>query len=166
MTQKRPASYSIDNFPPDIIQGIGEIMARWGYLQLQLGVIVRVALALRKDAGRVVTVGAEVGALCGMIRTLTHSDHWIKDASIRRDLEALAEDVRKQSADRNDYAHGVFGQGAEPGTFVRHLMRKPQHRIAPEEEPITAESLKKISDEARELWIRAQDITQRLKGRK
>ena len=162
-----PAKFGIDELPPEILAGIGRIVAWWGYLQFQLGVIIREATKLRKETGRVLTVGPEIGVLCNIIRTITFSDYWIKDDAIRSDLQKLGEDVRKKSDNRNDYAHGVFGyKGDNPKVFVRHLMRLPSHRIVPDEEPITPESLKKFSDEARALWVRAQEITHKLKALK
>lgn len=153
----------IDEFPQEILAGIGEIVARWGYLQWQLAAIIREITNLPKDSGRVLTIGPELGVLCNIIKTLTHSDHWIKDDAIRADLKKLAKDVREKAEHRNDYAHGIFGLGDKPNTFVRILVTSSAHRIKPDEEVITPDSLKKLADEAHQLWVRAQDITIRWK---
>jgi hypothetical protein len=165
MKTVKVARYNIDGFPPEIARGIGEIIARWGYLQLQLGVIVRVALGMRKDAGRVVTGGANISELCRMLNTLAYSDHWVKDEDVRLRMKALAKHVQRKSSDRNDYAHGVFGDGDQPGVFVRHLMKDPEHRIRPAVQVITPAALQTVSNDARELWMRAEYITLKLKGR-
>ncbi len=167
MAANAPMKYSVDDLTPDILAGIGKIIAWWGYLQLQLGVIIREVTNVRKETGYVLTIGPDLNVLCTMIKTLTHSDHWIKDAGLRNDLAKFGKDVRDKSDHRNDYAHGVFGyQGDNPRIFVRHLFKSPPHRITPGTEPITPASLGKISDEARDLWLRAQDITHRLKALK
>jgi hypothetical protein len=155
---------AIDQFPQDVLAGIGEIVARWGYLHFQLGVIVREVCKLPSDIGRVLTLGPELGVLCNMISTLTSSDHWIKDAGIRADLKKLGGDVRDASKHRNNYAHGVFGLGSKPGTYIRFLVASNEHRISPGEEEITPASLKAIALQADQLWDRAQDITHRLKA--
>lgn len=157
-------THPIDEIPPDTFAEIGKIVAWWGYLQFQLGAIIREISNLPKDTGRVLTVGPDLSVLCNIIRTFTKSDHWIKDENIRADLEKLAKDVRDKSSDRNDYAHGVFGYGENPNEFVRFLMKQPEHRIKPYAEPLKVDDLKKIANDARGLWIRAQDITERLKS--
>lgn len=159
-------THPIDEIPQAILAGIGEVVARWGYLQFQLGVIIREISSLPKDTGRVLTVGPDLSVLCNIIRTFTASNHWIKDEKIRADLKNLADDVREKSSDRNDYAHGVFGFGENPNEFVRLLMKQPKHRIKPASEPLKVEDLKRIADDARNLWIRAQEITNKLKSSK
>jgi hypothetical protein len=97
-----------------------------------------------------------LGVLCTMIATLTSSDHWIKEASIRNDLKKLGSDVRDASKHRNDYAHGVFALGSRSGTFVRLLLMSGAHRLKPGEEEITVASLKAVASQAEHLWDRAQ----------
>lgn len=160
-----PKIYAVDDLPTDILAGIGKIIAWWGYLQFQLGVIIRVATKLSRDTGNVLTIGPDLSALCRIINTLADSDHWIKDENIRKDLSKLAKDVRDKSTKRNDYAHGVFGfSDNDQKVLVRHLFKKPQHKITPGTEKLTQHDLQIVIDEARDLWIRAQDLTHRLKA--
>ena len=162
---KRKPKYLIDDLPPDILAGIGLIIAWWGYLQLQLGVIIREAAKLEVETGFALTIGPDVVDLCKMIQSLAGTDHWIKDPVLRADMEKLRKDVLNKSSHRNEYAHGTFGySGEDPKRYVRHLFSTPAQRIQPGEEPMTPESLTLISDEARALWQRAQDITHRLKA--
>lgn len=74
-----PSNFDVDRLPADILSGIGLIIGWWGYLQFQLGVIIRKAMKLQDDTGRVLTYGPDLKVLCNIIDTLTHSDHWIKD---------------------------------------------------------------------------------------
>jgi hypothetical protein len=156
--------FAIDELTPEILSGIGEIVARWGYLQHQLGVIIRVALGLKKDVGRVLTVGMELGVLCGVLRTLSKTDRWVKDEKTRNDIKKLANDIQEAAEHRNNYAHGVFGYTEEsPTQFVRFLFKQAEHRVTPDIEIITPTSLKVFATEARNLWVRAQELTHRLK---
>jgi hypothetical protein len=155
----------VDKLSDDILRGIGDIITRWGYLQFQLGVIIRVALRLKKATGRVLTIGMEVGVLCGVLRTISKTDRWIKDKTIRAQIKTLANDVQNAVENRNNYAHGVFGAYTDesPQRFARLLVRQAEHRVNPEWEVITPDSLKEIALEARGLWARAQELTDKLK---
>jgi len=166
---KPPGGFSVDDVPHDTVRQIGLLIGWWGYLQMQLGVVIREAIKVKRDTGRVITIGRDisVATLCDMIRHLVASDRWIQDATLRADADILRKAVLKATSNRNDYAHGVFGTDDEkPGVFVRHLLKDPVHKTSPGTEEITAESVGKLVQEARLLWLRAQDITQRLKGRK
>jgi hypothetical protein len=146
-----PSEFDIDRLPPEIFSGIGRLIAWWGYLQFELGVIIREVTKLPEDTGRVLIIGAQLGVLCSTARTLTRSDRWIKDGNIRRDLIKLVGDVEKRAEKRNDYAHGVFDYDKDNNVFVLHLFTRSAHRENPVSQPIDAESLEALSDEARDL---------------
>jgi|GEM_PF-4579971 len=158
-------SFAIDDLPGEILSGIGEIIARWGYLEFQLGVIVREIAELPKDTGRVLTIGPGLSSLCGMLRTFASSDNWIADESLRSKINKLVKDVQDKVPHRNNYAHGVFGfkKEGDEKVFVRHLMRGPSHSVAPDVEVVTQGNLKDLAQEAQDLWERAQEITTKLK---
>lgn len=158
-----PSKFDIDRLPADILSGIDLIIGWWGYLQFQLGVIIRKAMKLHNDTGRVLTYGPDLKVLCNIIGTLTHSDHWIKDKGIRDDLKKLIKDVRDNSEKRNDYAHGMFGYDEKKNVFIRHLLKTPAHRATPGTEEMTVDTLGEASDQARDLWIRAHGIRGRLR---
>jgi hypothetical protein len=156
---------AMDEMPQELLAGIGEIIARWGYLHFQVGVVVReVAQIADKKTGRVLTFGPELGVLCNQLLTMTKTDHWVKDATLRKEIETFAKNVQDAASHRNDYAHGIFGFGEKPGTFVRFLMKAPSHRISPETEELTVQRLAELAKEAAELWLRAQHLTVRLKA--
>ena len=162
-------SFSVSELPAKLLAGIGEIVARWGYLEFQLGVVVREIAGMPKGTGRVVTIGLGLGVLCRMVSNFSSTDHWIKDKKLREDLAKLAKDIRKCAPHRNEYAHGVFGTSQVMGgskKFVRHLMGGSVYSATPDVEEITEESLASVPGEAKELWERAQDATQKLKAAK
>jgi len=155
-----------DEIPPELYAGIGEIIARWGYLQFQLGVIIRVSLGLKKDVGRMLTARMEVWQLCDTLKALAKTDQWIKDQALRASVHKLAGDVLNAAQTRNGYAHGVFGYAdEEPRRFGRFLLTDPEHRVNPDFDPMTPETLKADANRARALWDRAQEITRKLKGK-
>ena len=164
-TPAKAKALRVDKLSDDILRGIGDIITRWGYLQFQLGVIIRVALRLKKATGRVLTIGMEVGVLCGVLRTISKTDRWIKDKATRDQIKMLAKDIQIAVENRNNYAHGVFGVDTDksPQRFSRLLVKQAEHRVSPKWEVITPDSLKEIALEARGLWVRAQELTDELK---
>lgn len=166
MAKPVKANFALNELSDDILKGIGQLIAAWGYLQFQLGVIIRVALKLKKDTGRVLTVGMEINVLCGVLRTISKTDHWIKHAGMREAIKKLVKDVQNAVENRNNYAHGVFGYTNEtPRRFARLLMKLAQHRVNPEWDVITPDGLAELAIEAENLVVRAQLITIQLKGR-
>jgi hypothetical protein len=165
LKNKPPPKYAIDDMPREILTGIGEIVCWWGYLQFQLGVIVREAIDIETKDGYLLTLGPAMSSLTAMLVTITSTDHWIKDKQIRDDIDDLTSRIRKRVNHRNDYAHGVFGfSDNTQKTASRHLFSSPAQRLSPGSEPITAQSLAILADEVRGLWDEAQGITRRLKA--
>ncbi len=164
-------TFSGKNLPTEILAGIGGVIAQWSYLAFQLTVILRLGHGLTKESQRALLVGAEVGVLCGQLRTLASTDHWIKNEALRARIDDLAADVRNASTARNDYAHGIFGYligkagQADEEKFIRHVMKKGPDRVRPQVEEVTVESLRKHADKAQALFDRAQAITDQLKGK-
>jgi hypothetical protein len=157
----RPSGFSPDNLTPEILMGIGEIVAHWSYLEFQLGVLLREALNVSMAAERVLIADMHAQPLCRALKTVTLDDTWIKDGKIRDDLRKLAGDVSDSADSRNDVAHGVFGFIVEQDGkhLARYKRRKGMQRIKPEAERVTAESLKEAAEEVRDLGVRAQDLT-------
>jgi len=153
---------AIDTMPVELLAGIGEVVARWGYLQFQLGVIIREACRVDRQTGTLLTQGPTIQSLCASITAIADSEHWLKDAELRADLRKLATRVRNAKDVRNEYAHGVFGFGGTEGVFARYVFDKKGGPMVPE--PITVEGLKRDALKPRELWEEAQRITRRLKA--
>lgn len=153
--------------PQELLAGIGEIVVRWSYIDFQLGVLLREGFNISRKTANALIVGMEIKVLCGVIRTLTLSDEWIKDKALREDIAALGRAVEKKKINRHNYAHGVFSFAMGPNdqlVFARYLLNDKGHRINPRSEKITWESLKELAEEARDLGIRAQDLTVKLKS--
>ena len=171
ITAKPMGRFAASDLPKEILAGIGAIVAQWSYLAFQLTVILRIGFKLSKETQRAILVGTDLGAICGQMRTLAGTDHWIKDKKLRDEIDELAAEVRKKSLTRNEYAHGVFGYlvgkagGADEEQYVRYLMKGPDQRVTPTPQEISAESLEEHLKVPLKLWQRAQELTQKLKGR-
>jgi len=155
--------HAVDLMPQDILAEIGKIIAWWGYIQFQLGVIIREIAEIPKDTGRVLTIGPDIIPLCKMLSTFTENDRWVKEKSLRESIRKFANEVQNKADHRNDYAHGIFGYDDKKRCFVRHLMKTRSNRIQPQIEAIKVEDLKKYSGEARVLWEEAEKIIRALK---
>src|SRR6267378_3293932 len=143
--------YVASTLPDDLLAAIGSVIYKWGRIEYQLSNLIAIGFDLPKETGRALTIGMEVNVMCGVIRTLTFNDHWIKDDALCSEIKILAADVQDKSGDRHDYAHGVMGYNLdEPNTFARYLFKAAAHRIAPSSEKITAEGVRKIAGEANE----------------
>ena len=165
MIKQPPAKFNIEKIDPSILAEIGKIIAWWGYLQFQLGVIIREATISPQDVGYLLTIGSDTADLCKMVKNISKTSRWINDSGIRKDLHKLAGGILAASGHRNEYAHGVFGfSKTGPSNFVRHHLKVVDDKVFLAEEVLTVKTLQIISGEARELWYRAQDITHRLKN--
>src|SRR4051794_18870170 len=60
----------VDSLPVDILAGIGKLLAWWGYLQFQLGVVLREGCNWSKETGRLVTTDSNLRPLTRMLRVL------------------------------------------------------------------------------------------------
>ena len=156
--------YPID-IDPDYYAAIGEIAARWSSLEHRLTVLIREGFKVDKAAGRALTASMNASTLVQTARTLTGFPQWITDASLRKDVKSLVDDVEKRREKRNSYVHGVYGpETAKPGTLYRILMRGGAHILAPDGEPIALPDLQAFAKELRDLQLRGNTLSDRLKA--
>jgi hypothetical protein len=156
---KPPTKYDVDRLPPELLAGIGKIIAWWGYLQFQMGVIIRAATEIDVGVGYLLTIDPDLSRLCDAAVKIANSDRLMAESKLAQDLRKLAGDIKAKAGDRNDFAHGVFGPGkTNPGVFVRHHFKSGRRQ----EEVITVESLEQRWREARAFWMRAQVIKRKL----
>lgn len=157
--------YLADTLDAEGLQAVGDIIVRWSRLEWQLGNLLVVILGIPKDAGRVLTIGMEIGAIIGCLKTVTHNNHWIKSQTLRIEIRQLAKDVRSETEKRHAYAHAVFGIDlAGTNGYARYLFKEPPHRILPESEPLDLVEMRAIAQGAQAFIHRATDLTVRLKA--
>lgn len=142
---------------------VGEIAARWSWLEWQFHAIIRTILGLGKKEGRILTIGMGIKPMSNMIRGL--SMHLIKDARLKSELQRLAKDVAKAKADRDTYVHGVYCHEVDkPEAPHIYHMRSAEERIMPKAEPLPLAKLDAVIANLRDCQQRAQGLTTQLKA--
>lgn len=162
----RPTKFAPHSLSREEFAELGRMVAWWGYVEYQAAVIIRVScFKLSREEQWLLLGGAGIASLSGYLRTLAHSDFWIKDKGITDDIAAFADDVQKAAQKRNDYVHGVFGYvDNNPAQRVRISFRPRHHRTHPDSYPISESILKTLADDAEALWNRAEDLSNRIKA--
>src|SRR3989338_1290612 len=113
--------HAVDIMPEETLAEIGKLILKWGYIQFQLGVIVReIAKIPNKETGRVITHRAGINQLCDMIEIFCKTNHWINDTTLRADINKLIGSVRKsnENNERNKYAHCIVTYDDKLGSIV------------------------------------------------
>jgi hypothetical protein len=148
---------------PEHYLRVGEIAARWSWLEWQFHAIIRTILGLGKKEGRILTIGMGIKPMSNMIRGL--SMQLVKDKKLKLELQRLAKDVAKAKADRDTYVHGVYchPDGKPNHPHIYH-MRSTEERIMPNAEPLPLTKLDAVIGNLRHCQDRAQDLTTRLKA--
>lgn len=144
---------------------IGEIAARWSWLEHRLTVLIREGFRFDKAAARAVMASMNASTLVRTAQTLTSFPDWIKDNSMRTEVAAFAKAVEGQREKRNAYVHGVYGpETTKPGgTIYRILMRSGDQILAPKGTPVTIPQLQAFAKELRDLQERGNQLSNRLK---
>lgn len=162
----RPSGFSGDEIPVEVQTLIGELVTRWSYIDFQLKVIVREGFNISHAAALTMLHGKDAVSLWPIINTLTETDHWIRNEYLKSEIRDVAEQAKKKSVNRNDYAHGVFGfrhKAPNRGPLCRYLHRESHHKVQPEFVPISVADLKPLTEQARDIGILAQNATVHLK---
>lgn len=151
------------DLPADYCACVGEIAARWNWLEHQLGVLVREGFDLDKQEGRVLMNGMPLKVKTSILRVLALK--WITDLVLRDDLRRFATDCQKQNDPRNEHVQGLWVRPAMDPARIGLMVRKPgESNINPEFKPVAIGEMKKIAAELKALQERAQNLTVRMKG--
>jgi hypothetical protein len=161
---KRLPTAVIDTMDPALLAAIGEVVARWGYLEFQLRVVIREACRLSKETGLLITARAPLAQLCSTLATIGKSPIWVADVQTRDAISKLAKGVESRRRARNTFAHAIYGEDPADGSIVQWLFQDPSNK-APTLKPIDVGGVRAEAQHARDLWEEAQAITKTLKGR-
>lgn len=149
---------------------IGELVNRWSYIAYQLKVIIRVSLSLTRATQNLLLHGRDLRNLCELTRQIAQAgDLWVPDVSLREEMEKLSKAISDGSANRNDYAHGIFAiprKGDQAGAFSRLLYQRLEHKLKPGWQPTSIKDIEPLIKKAQRLGVRAQNVTVRLKDLK
>lgn len=151
------------DLPPEYYASIGEIAARWSWMEWQLHVIIRVILKLDKKQGRILSIGMAVKPMANMIRGL--SLRWVPDAKLKNDLQNFIKAVMKFKKTRDELVHGVYViPENEPMSICLYRIRSAEERILPPAERIRADQIKAAASHLHDLQTQAVALTRRLKA--
>jgi len=152
------------NLPADYCACVGEIAARWNWLEHQLSVLIREGFDLDKQEGRVLVNGMPHRVKTQILRVLALK--WIKDLGLRDDLRRFAADCQKQSDPRSEYVHGLWVHPAADPKRIGLMAVKPGDTASsnPEFRPVQIADMQKIATDLKALQERATSLTARMKG--
>ena len=143
---------------------IGEIAARWSWLEHRLGVLIREGFRFDKAAARAVMASMNARTLVRTAQILTSFRDWIDDESMRIEVADFVSAVESQRDKRNSYVHGVYGpETTKPAIMYRILMRSGDQILAPKGTPVTISDLQSLARELRVLQERGNALSNRLK---
>ncbi len=162
----RKSGFSPENLSPEILRGIGDVIACWSYVEFQLRVLIREALNMSRSVGLIVMADLRIHPLCEVAKAATEDPSCNGDAQLRAEILRLAKDIDGKVQSRHDFAHGVFGFSVHEGSnaLTRYVTKKPSERVTPTREAVSVDSLKRLADEAYNFGVRAQDLTVRVKN--
>jgi hypothetical protein len=163
MVKKLPTAV-IDTMDPALLAAIGEVVARWGYLEFQLRVVIREACQLSKETGLLITGRTPLAQLCSTLAKIGKSPIWVVDVQTRDAISKLAKEVESRRRTRNTFAHAIYGEDPADGSIVQWLFQDPSSK-APTLKPIDVAGANAEAKHARDLWEQAQAITKTLKVR-
>jgi hypothetical protein len=155
--------FAID-IDPQYYAAIGEVAARWSWLEHRLTVLIREGFKLDKAAGRAVMANMNASTLLRTTHMLTKFPNWISDDGLRVELAQFARDVEAQRDTRNSYVHGVYGpETTTTSPLYRIQMRNGDQILAPDGKAVTLEELQKVAQNLRALQVQGNDLSNRLK---
>lgn len=162
MATKRLPDIPIDP-PKEYYSAVGEVAIRWSRLEYQMSVLARVAFKLGKDEQRSLIIGMDMTTLTGVLRAAAKG--WVQDRALACALSTLADDIAKLRNRRGDLVHGLYGHWlGNPRQWQLFKLKSPKQRGNIATEEISPEVIERFAAKLRELQVRAQDLTGRLKS--
>jgi hypothetical protein len=154
----------IVDLPTDYCIALGQIASKWSWLENQLGVLIREGFGLDKKEGRVLLAGMAMKVKSPILRILALK--WVGDATLRDELRKLAKDCIKQTNPRNDHIHGFWVHPVgHPDIIGLQIMESGEQRYLPDFKRVPLADLHKIVSDLKQIQIRAQLLTDKIKGR-
>jgi hypothetical protein len=145
---------------------IGEVCARWAWLEFQLGVIARETLGINKPEGFAITGGMSMRSVTTVLLALTLGGLPKNRPELRNAINALATKLNKIGDMRNQYAHALWPY-EKPGNPQLGIVRfkTPEDRNSLKWLKKTINEIKQDAEFLAALQVTAQDLTDALKGR-
>jgi hypothetical protein len=148
------------DLPARYYSAIGEFLFRYSQLEYQLHEIIWFAMSLGYKRGRVLTIGTDNRVLRGIVSTITFDARWIKDQSLRQEMNYIAGVAKKHSVFRNRLVHGAWCDGGAPRL---HYMKEKEYRFIPRYDPkIDDRTIADYAGSLRAANLRAQKLIHKL----
>ena len=155
------AKFPVD-LPPEYYAAIGEIAARWNWLEFHLGMLVRVGFGLGKKEGRILTGGMAVKVKCPILKIMAKK--WVKDRTLQAGLHKLADDIQKMTDDRNELVHALYcHKSGQPDKLGRYVMMSGDQRYLPHFDPVPVSRLQECASDLRALQDKTVQLAHALK---
>jgi hypothetical protein len=156
--------HPIVDLPRDYATAIGQIAAKWNWLENQLGVLIREGFGLDKKEGRVLVGTTKLGVKVTILRIMALK--WIPEAQFREELRQFGIDCLRQTDPRNDHVHGLWVHPIdEPSNIGLQVMDSGEQKYKPDFIPVPLADLEKIVTDLKALQVRGQFLTDKIKGR-
>ena len=156
-------------FPPDLpseyYQAIGEVCARWSWLERQLAVIARETLGIAKAEGFSLMAGMSMRTISAVLVALSTGGFPKGHPDLFKRIGDLGTKLNSIGDMRNQYAHAIWGYENEDNPRLGIIrFKEPKEKIEPRwtDKPVSA-----IQADARklaELQETAQKLTRDLKN--
>jgi hypothetical protein len=147
------------DLPPEITQGLGEIVIAWSRVESLLAEFL--SFLLQADQGSMYVLNQDVASSTQLKWIRTLADGKFTNENTRRGLFVLFDRIDKVRGERNVYIHGLWGPGPEKGTAVVQTVKLDRAEWV-RAELVTGPDLKEVFDEIRDVSAELYEVGRRL----
>ena len=154
------------DIPNEYYSAIGAVLAKWALLEWQVQNVIWSSIGIGPKEGRTLTIGMHSQTLTAILRNLPRK--WITDASLNKEVIALADGMKALVPSRNYLAHGIWAYDENDPKQKLHLqfMKEGKHRILPGSEPWEPQHLRLIAANIRVFNKAAHRINVRIQNQR
>jgi hypothetical protein len=150
---------------PECFSSLGEVAARWGWIENQLSVLIRELMRLKKPESNIAIHSLPTQRKIEVLKTLGRYAY--PDEPIGTEIVALGNALSSFNDFRNDVVHGLWVDWPTKGGQLALVRRVSlQQKVDPEADRDAPKQFKSRIEKLKELQETAQRITTALKGRK
>ncbi|HET9218534.1 MAG TPA: hypothetical protein VFR18_16235 [Terriglobia bacterium] len=149
------------NIPAAYYKPIGQLIVRWGFIELYLQSIIWHIWRIRDPkAARLLTWDLNAASKVELFKYL--SPKWVSDLKHQSELRAIATEADRLRGKRNRVAHGLWGYKSGERNKVRLLQIGRQNRVLPKTETVTVQDVKQWAEQLDKLNIRIKEFHREL----
>lgn len=149
---------------PDCFVQIGELATRWGWIENQNTVLIRLLLRMTKPESHMAIANMGIQAKLGVLRSL--ASYLFDGKPLRDEIKALAKQIQGFDEFRNDVIHGLWVHYPQ-GTKQLALLRRNslEQKVDPQPDTDAVTQLATRIGELKKIQAEARRITDVLKGK-